>query len=160
MRPLTSFLVGIVVAIAIAGAAHAQTRPGMLTTQDYVEIQQLYARYVHAIDSGDAETYAALFTPDGSFNDNIGHDALVAFIRNRNGAGVRHINTSLVITPTAEGAAGAVYNMFLNVAANPPAITGASQYRDTLVRTPQGWRFKTRVNTREGAPAPAPPAAR
>ena len=160
MRLLIAFLAAIVVAVAVAGAVQAQGSQRALTTQDYVEIQQLYARYVHAIDSGDAETYAALFTPDGSFNDNVGREALIAFIKNRNGAATRHINTSLVITPTAEGAAGAVYNMFLNVATNPPTVTGASQYRDTLVKTPQGWRFKTRLNTREGAPAPALPAGR
>ena len=73
---------------------------------------------------------------------------------------MRHINTSLVITAAPEGAAGAVYNMFLDIGTNPPAITGASEYKDTLVRTPQGWRFKTRVNTRIGAPPPAAPAAR
>jgi hypothetical protein len=28
----------------------------------------------------------------------------------------------------------------------PPAITRVSQYSDTLVKTPRGWRFKTRVN--------------
>jgi hypothetical protein len=107
---------------------------------------------VHALDSGDAEGYAALFTPDGSFNNNVGRDALIAFVRGRNAAGMRHINTSLVITPAPDGARGAVYNMFLNVEMTPPVITGASQYQDTLVKTPQGWRFKTRVNTREPIP--------
>ena len=142
--------------IALVPAGQARENPGTLTTQDYVEIQQLYARYVHAIDSGDAEGYAALFTPDGSFNNNVGRDALVAFIRNRTASGMRHINTSLVITPTPEGARGAVYNLFINVDTNPTTVTGASQYQDTLVRTPLGWRFKTRVNTREPIPRTAP----
>jgi uncharacterized protein (TIGR02246 family) len=139
----------ILFALLLAVApAQAQT----LTTADYVEIQQLYARYVHALDGGDAEAYAALFTPDGSFNNNVGRDALLAFVRSRNATGTRHINTSLVITPTPEGAKGAVYNIFLNVEMNPPTVTGASQYQDTLVKTPEGWRFKTRVNTREPLP--------
>jgi hypothetical protein len=77
-----------------------------LTADDYLEIPQLDARYNHAIDSGDAEGYANLFVPDGSFNNDIGHDALIAFIKNRNGANMRHWNTNLVITPTSEGANG------------------------------------------------------
>jgi len=159
------------VAVAILASVLAFTPPvhaqlaggGTLTGQDYIEIQQLYARYTRMIDGGDAEGYAALFTPDGSFNNNKGHDALVAFIKNRNGANLRHMNVNLVILPTPEGASGSVYNFFLNVGERPPVITAASQYEDTLVKTPQGWRFKTRVNRTEGPPAAAapqpPPAA-
>jgi len=35
--------------------------------QDRVEIDQLMWSYVRALDSGNAEAYAALFTPDGQF---------------------------------------------------------------------------------------------
>ena len=35
--------------------------------QDRVEIEQLMWNYIHALDSGNAEAYAALFTPDGQF---------------------------------------------------------------------------------------------
>jgi hypothetical protein len=52
------------------------------TADDYLEIQQLYARYNMAIDSGDAEGYAATFVKDGVFNTFNGHDALVEFIHN------------------------------------------------------------------------------
>ncbi len=56
-----------------------------------------------AIDSGDAEGYAATFAKDGSFNNFVGHDALVQFIRGRkDAANFRHWNTNLEITPTAE----------------------------------------------------------
>ena len=52
-----------------------------LTTQDYIDIEQLYAQYNHAIDSGDGEGWAATFTPDGAFNRFAGKDALVGFIK-------------------------------------------------------------------------------
>ena len=137
-----------------------QAGSGTLTTQDYIDIEQLYARYNHLIDSGDAEGYAALFTPDGSFNANKGHEALVSFIKNRNAPNLRHWNTNLVISPAPDGARGMVYLMFLNVAERPATVGNAGKYEDTLVKTPQGWRFKTRVNRIEGAaPAAAPPAA-
>ena len=156
MRVRTFVLAALVALVVLPRPAASQSTP-TLTTQDYIDIQQLYARYNHAIDGGDADGYAALFTPDGSFNANRGHDALVAFIRNRNGANLRHWNTNLVITPTADGARGSVYLMFLDVSARPAKVGNAGKYEDTLVKTAQGWRFKTRVNRLEG-PDPAPGA--
>ena len=38
-----------------------------LRAQDRVEIEQLMWEYIQALDSGDAEAYVALFTPDGQF---------------------------------------------------------------------------------------------
>ena len=35
--------------------------------QDRVEIEQLMWNYIRALDSGDAEAYAAVFAPDGQF---------------------------------------------------------------------------------------------
>src|SRR5581483_8124062 len=101
-------------ALLIAGAAAgsatlaAQSKStARLTAADYTEIQQLYARYNTAIDSGDGAAWAATFVPDGVFNTNtIGHDALVQFVldwrQNRNGANLRHWNTNIVIIPTKE----------------------------------------------------------
>lgn len=60
----------------LATAANAEP----MTAQDYFEIQQLYAKYNHAIDSGNADGYADTFTPDGVFNGNAGRDALKKFI--------------------------------------------------------------------------------
>jgi len=127
---------------AISSAADAPK----LTGEDYAEILQLYFAYPLALDSGDAEGYANLFTDDGSFNNNVGRDALLAFVRNRNPSTVRHAPLTPIITPTAEGANGTVLNMFIDVGQSPAVVTRVSQYRDTLVKTPQGWRFKTRVN--------------
>lgn len=135
---------------------------GKLTADDYVEIQQLYARYNNAIDSGDAEGYAATFTPDGVFNTFNGHDALVGFIHNwhdkMGGATRRHWNSNLTITPTAEGAAGSVYLLLVDVGVRPPSVFAAAKYEDQLVKTSDGWRFKKRVTHNEG-PAPAAAAA-
>ena len=39
----------------------------LVRARDRVEIEQLMLNYIHALDSGDAEAYAALFTPDGQF---------------------------------------------------------------------------------------------
>ena len=42
-----------------------------LSAEDYIEINQLYARYVQAIDLGDAIGWANGFTLTGSFNGSI-----------------------------------------------------------------------------------------
>ncbi|HLG97078.1 MAG TPA: nuclear transport factor 2 family protein [Bryobacteraceae bacterium] len=140
----------------------AQQRGSKLTADDYIEIQQLYARYNNAIDSGDAEGYAATFVPDGVFNTFTGHDALVGFIhawRDRmGGANRRHWNTNLTITPAADGASGSVYLLLVDVGQRPPVIQAAAKYEDQLVKTSDGWRFKKRVTHNEG-PAAAPAGA-
>ena len=51
------------------GAAAARGQAPALTTQDYIDIEQLYIAYTNAIDFGDADgrDYAGVFTPDGVF---------------------------------------------------------------------------------------------
>ena len=120
-----------------------------LSTQDYIDIQQLYARYYTAIDSGKGEAWADTFVPDGVFNELKGRDALVNLVHDyyRNGGGNtrRHWHTNLVITATAEGATGSVYLMQVDVKARPPVIYSHSHYDDVLVKTPRGWLFKSRI---------------
>lgn len=142
----------------------AQQRNAKLTADDYIEIQQLYARYNNAIDSGDAEAYAATFVPDGTFNTFTGHDALVGFIHNwhdkMGGANRRHWNTNLTIMPAPDGASGSVYLLLVDVGARPPAIQAAAKYEDQLVKTSEGWRFKKRVTHNEGPPRTAAAAGK
>jgi hypothetical protein len=133
-----------------------QRKSNSLTADDYIEIQQLYARYNNAIDSGDAEGYAGTFVPDGVFNTFNGHDALVGFINNwrdnMKGTNRRHWNTNLAINPSPEGASGSVYLLLVDVSVRPPVIGSAAKYEDQLVKTAQGWRFKKRVTKNEGPP--------
>ena len=151
-----------VIALAIAGAAVSQAQhKSSLTADDYIEIQQLYAKYNIAIDSGDAEGYAATFIPEGVFNNFNGHDALVGFIHRwreqMKGGNMRHWNTNLAITGTPEGASGYVYLLLVDISAKPPAIATAAHYEDQLVKTADGWRFKKRATKGEAPPPPAAP---
>ena len=142
----------LLLVVACGGVTSSYAQQGgssSLTADDYVEIQQLYTRYNYAIDDGEVEAYVAFYTSDGSFNDFSGHDGLRTFMNGRTGGTRRHWNTNLVIKPTPEGASGAVYLMFLDVGVQPPAVTGAGRYEDTLVKTAEGWRFKTRRTFRE-----------
>ena len=77
----------VLLSLILAGSAtfaNAQSSSATavaLRAQDYIDIQQLYARYALLIDTGDAEGWANTFTPDGVFNNSSkGHDALVQFV--------------------------------------------------------------------------------
>jgi SnoaL-like domain len=144
--------------LIFAAVGHAEQNE-TLTPADYIQIQQLYARYNDAIDSGNADAFATTFTPDGSFNDLHGHDALVGFVHywrhKMNGTNMRHWNTNLVINPASQGATGSVYLMLINVGVKPPVIALAAKYHDQLVKTPDGWKFERRVTTSEAPPQAA-----
>jgi len=118
---------------------------------------QLYARYPHALDGADAEGYADLFTADGSFNNNVGRDALIAFVKGRDPSlSVRHFHANIAVWATPQGAQGTAYNLFVDAGRSPPMVIGESRYEDTMVKTAQGWRFKQRRNFPD---PPAPPAS-
>lgn len=160
-RTVLAALIAII-SVGSVGLAVAQSHGAgpALSAQDYIDIQQLYARYAQTIDRGDAEGWANTFTPDGVFNNSSrGHDALVQFIHDwrdkRDGANRRHWNSNLVITPSSTGANGSVYLLLMNTGARPPVPAASYIYEDTLVKTPAGWRFKTRVLHPDTPVAPA-----
>ena len=150
---MTKSTIHTVLALAVAlGAitwAHAQQRTPTrsLTTQDYIDIQQLYARYNQTLDRRDAEGWAGTFTADGTFNDLTGHDALVGFVKERQGDGARrrHWNSNLLITGTPKGASASVYLLLFDTGVKQSVVATSGRYEDTLVKTSQGWRFKKRV---------------
>ena len=149
----------LAVAFAIGATGLTAQSGGKLTPDDLVEIQQLYARYNWALDSGDSQGYAATFTPDGVFNNNVGHDAIVKFADTFHaglGSHVKHWNTNLMITPSPAGANGQVYLVLVDYATKPPSIFTSAVYADELVKTAQGWRFKKRATKGDAAPAAAP----
>lgn len=149
--------------IATFGAVQAQQGTQPLTALDYAEIQQLVARYSFAIDSGadNGYAYADLFAPDGSFGKTTGRDQLAASARPGGGHYPRgpefvfHYTSNHVIEATPEGARGRVYVVEVDARERGKAlIEDGGHYSDTYVKTPQGWRFKTRsfIHTRPGTP--------
>jgi len=153
-RYLSSAAAVLFLVTSLATPARAQSAAPALSGEDYAEILQLYFRYPLVLDSGDAEGYADLFTEDGSFNNFEGRQALIDFVNGRQPTTVRHAPMTPIITATPEGASGTVLNFFVDVAQMPAVITRVSQYTDTLVKTPDGWRFRTRVNGSADLSAP------
>jgi peptidoglycan hydrolase-like protein with peptidoglycan-binding domain len=123
----------LVIVQAQQRTAKASTRPMALTAQDYIEIQQLAARYAYAIDkcTNSGYDYADLYTPDGVFSvtDENGVPATARFqgrdrLAEADGGGkngcvdpktvpdrysMAHVVANHVVTPTPEGATGKSY---------------------------------------------------
>jgi len=122
-----------------------------LATEDRLDIQDLVARYNHAIDGGDAEAWAATFAPDGTFESrgevHAGTDALVAFARGfqERMAGARHWNNNLVIEGDGDEARTSCYLMLWR--GGEPV--SEAKYVDTLSRIDGQWRFTSRKVVRD-----------
>jgi hypothetical protein len=145
--------------ISLAGAwAYAQqasqARPAAITGQDLAEIQQLFSRYNQGTDFQDAALFVSAFSTDAEFTlgngrKYVGEKSLTEYKNAQiaaapNGRKSRHYNSSLVVTPTPEGAKGRGYYMVVDISGKPvPSSSG--YYDDTYVRTRDGWRIKTRV---------------
>ena len=163
----------LVFALALAACGRQAAAPAgqstALTAQDYAEIQQLTASYAFAIDTctNSGYDYADLYVDDGQFSVSEGwgdvggvlakgREALaVAAGGGKNGCqdpktqlgyGIHHIAVNHVIRPTAEGAIGKSYLLAIGVGGQPTTIEYQGGYEDVYVRTPAGWRFKSRVH--------------
>jgi hypothetical protein len=129
-----------------------------VSINDYVEIQQLYAHYCHALDMGNPEAVAQCWTMDGEMTRGYapgqgGADRTPTsgykMGNTMGGSGSRHMYSNLVITRTPEGAKGSVYLMLYTVATTPPSFVELAIMDDTLVKTSGGWKFKKRVVWRD-----------
>jgi hypothetical protein len=140
--------------LAMVHASQRDSQGSRLTALDYAEIQQLYARYAHSIDTGNAAMFTSVFTPDGVLIDETpngagtfrGHAELAALATRgrKSPANMTHVITNILINPSPEGATGSAYLLTVRSGeAGQPAVTAASGiYRHAFVRTPEGWRVK------------------
>ncbi len=176
VKTLGALLIAACVAVP---AAHAQDKSATkaktveLTALDYIQIQQLVAKYAQYIDtcSNNGYDYADLFTADGYFqpfqNGKLGRkfqgrDELArASGGGPNGCtgagwikqGVHHLYVNHIIEPTPEGAKGQVNMLMIGLGGDKNKIEHDGYYEDTYEKTPAGWRFKSRIHhaTYEGA---------
>jgi hypothetical protein len=121
---------------------------GTLTPQDRAEIQELSARYARTLGTCAAEEYADLFAPEtGYFASNIrgevvGRERLIALVRSE-----RHC---IGAPSPANNAPRAVPTAVIEMSSTGPvgrADLGekVGRYDDEYVKTPKGWRFKSRT---------------
>jgi hypothetical protein len=184
MATICAGMLTLVIVQAQQKAARSSNEVMVLTAQDYIEIQQLAARYAYAIDkcTNSGYDYADLYTPDGVFSiaDENGVPGTARFegrdrLAEADGGGkggcidpktaadrysISHMVANLVITPAPGGATGKSYLLVVGVG-DPTAKVTAGQsvkayswggYDDVYVKTPKGWRFKSRVHVWPGMP--------
>ena len=148
--------------------AHAVQQGGArvpaLTTQDYIDIQQLNARYAVAIDecTNNGYDYAALYTEDGWFGPSRngrmlakfqGRDKLAEAARGSMKScdevpwkGIKHMYVNHVIVPSAEGATGRIDLIAIGLDGDPHKVEHQGHYEDVYVKTAKGWLFKSRIH--------------
>jgi hypothetical protein len=125
-----------------------------LSAADRVEIQQLVARYAHALERGpsDGRAYAELFTPEGSLINStetiIGRARLVAFAAKHatSSDATQTLSTNVLLEATPGGASGKVYAVTIrpDSSRGRGSIVAGGHFEDRYVRTAQGWRFERR----------------
>ena len=137
-----------------------------MTTYDgaaLMELHQLYAQQSHLIDEGDAEGWAATFTPDGEFHSPsypapaVGADELTAFARNFHAGGVaagevyRHVITNLCVVGDAGDALDvrAYLQIVATVRGGDSRLVRFTTVTDRVVREGGQWRIARRVVRRD-----------
>ena len=166
---LVAVMIGLVFAVsAVAQEPRAATsdaaKNAALTTQDYFDIMQLNSRYAYAIDNclDNGNNYADLFTADGWFsasrtgkvgNKSQGREKLAAAARGNMKScdevpwkGITHMLVNHVIEPAPGGATGKVYLIAIGLDGDPHKMEAQGHYEDFYVKTPQGWRFQSRLH--------------
>ena len=173
---MSRHIFAMLVTLGLATSAAAQapqprsSRAMTLTPQDYIDIQQLSARYAFAIDTctNGGQDFADLFTEEGEFSvsqqwgvaGNRKTQGRVALVKaaggdgqggcvdpkTQMGYGISHLIVNLVITPTADGAIGKVVPAGHRGRRRSDQDRATGRYDDVYVKTQSGWRIKSRIH--------------
>ena len=130
---------------------------------DDADIRSLLARLAHLADSGDLDEYLTLFTDDAAWvvpaipqtgvaaSEKRGVAEIAAGVRERREAGVQgpgtatmHVVTTTDVRLDGEEAVACSTWLFLADTSTAPRLQAVGRYRDTLRRTPAGWRLARR----------------
>ena len=127
-----------------------------LSLADGLYIQDLLARYNHAIDSADAATWAATYAPDGTFTSGgrtrTETEELQAFAADfaARMPGSRHWVNNVLIEGDGDTATMSCYLQLLKTGGDGPAtLVTTARYEDTLRRVDGAWRFTSRTVVRD-----------
>ncbi|GAB92357.1 nuclear transport factor 2 family protein [Gordonia rhizosphera] len=123
-----------------------------LSAADHLSVLNLCARYCHSVDAGDTDAWVDCFTDDGILEfvaDGVahrGHDELRAFVTrfSRRRGVTHHFTTDLEIRAETENRWRARSSLLLVAAGDPSTLVMSGRYHDDVVRTENGWRFRSR----------------
>jgi hypothetical protein len=116
-------------------------------TDDLVEIHQLLAKYAVTITQGDVEGLVTVFTPDGTYSAFGSTYTLARFPELVAAAPSGLFMTGTALVDLVEGADTATGTQTLCFIEHSKHDMRIGYYRDTYVRTEDGWRLKTRAMT-------------
>ncbi len=122
-----------------------------LSTEDRLAIYDLYARYAWALDSGDIDSYAALFTEHGRFGDKVGRDVIRDYVAQLTGAadwaGTQHFNNQIVfLDGDATRCTLKAYCAITRRGSDGETrLRRSGTYRDVCVKVDGTWLFEARV---------------
>jgi hypothetical protein len=159
--------------VLLLASAPLHAQGGPLTTQDYIDIEQLNARYAVAIDecTNGGYDYADLYTADGTFAVSqewgdpgrvfaTGREALAKAAgggpdgcrdpKTLLGYGINHIIANQIIEARGDGAYGRNKLIAMSIGGDPNQNEVQGGYEDNYLKTQQGWRFKSRVHVFPG----------
>jgi SnoaL-like domain len=126
-----------------------------LTIDDRLAIQDLAARYSHAVDNGDAEGFGATFVETGVLDAGRvqleGHSELKEFALNfaRSRRAPRHVASNLVIDGDGDTATLKAYVQMFVLTGEPPqqTVSVSGTYDDVLTKKDGSWKFVRRTFT-------------
>jgi 3-phenylpropionate/cinnamic acid dioxygenase small subunit len=123
-----------------------------LSTDDRAALHDLYARYAHTFDGGDATAWADLFASDGAFappgvEEVVGTDALRDFVELRASGlpGMRHVIANVLVEEAEGGARGSAYFLCFRLSGDGRLrIRNSGRYDDRFVRVGGEWKIARR----------------
>ena len=134
----------------------------MLSVEDRLAIQELYARYCWAIDTGDPDALVATYTSDGAFEPPTGqviagHEALrtwaiarAAFRKTEATTNGQHWSTNLVAEGDGVRAKARCYFMRIAQKGDPMSVIFdvSGWQSDELRKIDGAWKFQSRKVSR------------
>jgi uncharacterized protein (TIGR02246 family) len=114
------------------------------------QIRNLQALYAQAADDADPDKFGGMFAEDGELlflgdctrgREKIGDWLIQSLATGR----LRHLTMNSVVHVESESSAvGSLDLLVLHARDGQWAVMGTARYSDTYVRTPKGWKIKTR----------------
>jgi len=151
----------ISIAAAACQPAAAPPDPNLARLVDQQAIAQLIAgTYPNALDKGDFDTYAKLYTEDGELtlqgNTVKGRAAIKAFVAALpSEPRVIHPITNVSYTVNGDTATGGAYWQDVGLVNGAPGVVIAGRYEDTLRKVSGQWQIAKRSIVIEFAPPAA-----